>query len=396
MQAKYKTSITHELSILLLGEAINLRLPHKPCDFNSGDSLVTKVGNDKLVLTYLVDDSSCDNPLESCDGEGMVYTANHRNSSAQDRRSMQEALGLDENWERNYGAEGSQVVLSEIVWRELNNSENTKLLGKLYRMARKYERGGLKSLITKSIMAFDSRYDDACTVFTRHFTNESFPHYLNETEGGAMFELGALAELQTDVAWDKAADRGLIGNPLSVMLDIYEHGGINYSLSGSRMNFDFDTTRGGAIWVPDEEAVINIKIQAAKKLGVEIVTTRIGCVGVKPEHNIPSILTVGDKTFSEWKSAADFALSKFENSVVLRAQQEIAREFAKGSVELYNDWCNGNCFGIVSAIYESVGNDNWEIREDDHSTFGYIGYQPALDEAKSSHEGTVKFLEKSI
>lgn len=53
-----------------------------------------------------------------------------------------------------------------------------------------------------------------------------------------------------------------------VLLDIYEHGGMAYSVTGTGMQCRWDTTRGGAIWVPDDGAQENIRYNVLRGLGI--------------------------------------------------------------------------------------------------------------------------------
>lgn len=388
MQVKLRQSITREMSVTLDGQDIDLEIPMKPTSYNDGDPIVTKVGG-KLTLTYLVDDSDCENPLESWDGEGGIYTA-RRHATKKEHAAMQKALGLNDDWMPNLADEGVGIVLSEMILNSLKTEKSMR--GKLYRIAKKYGTGKLSDIIKNACFEYDPYYD-ASSIFTGHFTKKTYTHYLTESEAEAMIWLGDLLEGLVDDAWTQGKERGLVGNPLAVILDIYEHGGISYSISGTGMQCNFDTSRAAAVWVPDESAVSNIKINAAKKLGVEIIVEQMACVGILPEHNKPYILSVMGKTFDKWDLAADFALSQFDPSIVLSVQQDIARESCRGSVELYNDWCNGNCYGIVSASYQEQLDGSWILLEDD-SAYGYIGYESALNEAKSLHESDVKFMQQ--
>jgi hypothetical protein len=40
--------------------------------------------------------------------------------------------------------------------------------------------------------------------------------------------------------------------PYAILLDVYDHGGQVFSISGNGMQCRFDTARGGAVWVPDQ------------------------------------------------------------------------------------------------------------------------------------------------
>lgn len=47
-------------------------------------------------------------------------------------------------------------------------------------------------------------------------------------------------------------DASIIANRWAVKLDVYQHGGVQYSVSDEGIQRQFDTARGGAVWVPDE------------------------------------------------------------------------------------------------------------------------------------------------
>lgn len=388
MQVKLRSRISREMEVSLNGESISLEITHQPTSYNDGDPIVTRVG-DKLELTYLVDDSDCENPLKSSEGEGAIYTA-RRHARKDEHAAMQKALGLDNDWNRNFGLSGVKTVLGELILDELKTEKAMR--AKLYRIAKKYGTGKLSEIIKNACSDYDPYYD-ASSVFADHFTKKVYTHHLGESEAETMNWLGELLEGKSDKAWELGKERGLVGNPFTVSLDVYEHGGISYSVSGTGMQCAFDTARGAAVWVPDDVAVTNIKIQAATKLGVEIVVEQMACVGILPEHNQPFVLSVKGKGFNDWDAAADYALSQFKPAIVLSVQQDVAVEMCRGSLELYNDWNNGNCYGIVSATYEVQGDGEWVMLEDEVIS-GYIGYESALDEAKSSHEGSVKFLQQ--
>jgi hypothetical protein len=93
--------------------------------------------------------------------------------------------------------------------------------------------------------------------------------------------------------------KGEAPDPYAVLLDVYEHGGIAYSLSGTGQQCQFDTARGGAVWVP------------------------------------------GDLLRADIEASADPAAR--------------ARECARIDAEQYTAWRNGDCYLTVVVTYDKDG-----------------------------------------
>jgi hypothetical protein len=77
-----------------------------------------------------------------------------------------------------------------------------------------------------------------------------------------------LAEESSDPAaylrarWMDFRKTGQIGNPYRVSLDVLDHSGVTYKVSGMNtfsVSDPMDTARGGALWVPTEESIEEIE-----------------------------------------------------------------------------------------------------------------------------------------
>jgi hypothetical protein len=47
-------------------------------------------------------------------------------------------------------------------------------------------------------------------------------------------------------------------NPYAIVLDVYQHSGITFSIQGEGMQCQFDTASGGTVWVPTKDRVKEI------------------------------------------------------------------------------------------------------------------------------------------
>jgi hypothetical protein len=116
-------------------------------------------------------------------------------------------------------------------------------------------------------------------------------------------------------------------SPYAVLLDVHEHGQVYYKIASTSGDY-WDTSRGVAVWYPDDCLIPEIKSYARK-------------------HRV------------SYHEAAEF--------------------YAKQALELYNAWANGDCWGIVIANYDEDGN-----LIDSNSIWGYYGYEDAVTCLKSA------------
>lgn len=54
-------------------------------------------------------------------------------------------------------------------------------------------------------------------------------------------------------------ESGLIINPYAVILDVYDHGGQQWSLMGQGTQCQFDTARGAGVWLPSDERLAELE-----------------------------------------------------------------------------------------------------------------------------------------
>jgi hypothetical protein len=137
--------------------------------------------------------------------------------------------------------------------------------------------------------------------------------------------------------WNKGRDNGTVGNKYAVSLDVYEHSGTAYSVSGEGMQCIWDTARGGALWVPDK-----------------------GC--------LDELAHLPEDTRRAW-----------------------CIEAARSACEEYTAWCNGWCYGVVVEVFEKQG-EEWTRKGEVDACWGYIGSEYAEEQRDYEMKQTAESL----
>lgn len=211
--------------------------------------------------------------------------------------------------------------------------------------------------------------------------------------------------------WKEAILSGKIGNPLAITLDVYEHSGTLFSISGEGPQDRFDTARGGALWIPDDSAVENIKLIALQKAreAAGINSAHIVSGWSKEEGHFSSA-TLPDGQIAKGKGfdslyAAELAAT---NRVLvamgkpeiieldLQAQQKIAREYAKGVLDVYNKWLAGDTWGLVVETFErattkSGASTFLSVKEE--ASWGFIGEENVVTELNAYFESEIESID---
>ena len=189
---------------------------------------------------------------------------------------------------------------------------------------------------------------------------------------------GLLRESEAESAWERAVAAGTIGNPLAVMLDIYEHGGIAYSISGGGTQCRWDTTRGGAVWTPDDEAEENIRYNVLRSLGIGEVKWFGACGSKGDPLNARYSLDGGNSwvgNFAKWSQAIDAMVAasgrKIDPAELARLLSAEAEQYCKSVLEEYSAWVNGEVYGVVVYVIDRQTGERIEAEDDE--CWGYLG-----------------------
>lgn len=358
---KVSRHVTNSTSLNVNGEDHDIELSQEPSSvMDYKDNFVSISPNGDLALFgYLVDDRDCENPLESSDGEGHIYSA-RRSSSREEIRGFQEALGLD-----SYFAPA--IDEDEIFDR--------------------YEAYFVANMpIADCPEKIDEReLEESDEVYLKRCAQVDYDH----GQSKVVFPK-ALEEI-------RAALYREARNPLAVPLDVYEHSGVAYSVSGEGMQDRWDTSRGGAVWVPDDCAKENLEYQAVEELLPE--GTSVAYISTPEKLNdITYTLPDGTKQggfknfVSAVRGAAEALGVPLDEATVLTKMQERAREYARGVAEEYTMWCIGETYGHVIDQYAKCDDGKWELTDSD-SCYGYIGSDYAI---QAMEEAAGYYVEKNI
>lgn len=375
-QTHTKNTLTYTT---LDGREVELELYHKPDSImDYKDSLIYENAN-KVIIGYLSHDDDCMNPLTDCDGMGNIYSA-HRNAGRDQHGMMREALGLNSDWEPDL----ELVCESDIVIRA----------HKLISESNRLHQGASPRRFIDALDYCEENYqrdDDDQTDL--EFVCDCLSDYDNLRE----FDADWIEEVAMEL-WKEGRESGLYGNAWAVSLDVYEHGGVAYSVSGEGMQCQFDTARGGAVWVPDDvaedEIVSRGKVyQKGKIIDANILRGDGNKFFVRTYAKFGEFDDVVHPGFKHWYDAYQYLKGLDESSLtylqpLMDAQYDAARELAKQACSVYTDWCNGACYGYVVETFDLEGvEEGDEIEsEDQDAVWGFVGDDHAYDSLQEAFD----------
>ncbi len=297
------------------------------------------------------------------------------------------ALGLDGDGNKDFSC---QAVVARIVKRVMKGlgsdlSTLTRLLHRLRVTGRPVSKVSLEQVIQFAI-------DQEGFAYALDYIADALygVPYWNRMDSKLQADLRPLADLfsetEAEACWNEALAAGDLGNPLAIPLDIYEHSGIAYSVSGTGMNCRWDTSRAAAVWVPGDDAVDNILSNVLSEMGIGQVAW-FGASGsttdpLHARYSLDGSTWVGEGKGWKWRDALDqlvVASSKLIDRKELDSKIAAAAvKYCNGVLEEYNDWVNGNVYGVLCYVIDrSTGK---VIKDDEAECWGYLGSQHAESE----------------
>jgi hypothetical protein len=322
----------------------------------AGDVMAQRVG-DRLVVAYNVQDEDCENPMTSCDCEGKLYTKPYHGyggGSITDDSSWGHHLGLDEYGEIDLDADGIEVaamaklpgLIPNAVWVRWMMELDTPLSQVRYEMFQTW---------SGDYVNVEWSEEDQEII-------EALPTYDSVREE----------------CWGELNEQGKIGSYLAVPVRYCSsvHG------PGTAQAYVTNLDSADAVWVPDACAIENIKSQCWPA-GVQIYWT--GGAGSKTDPLFAKV-KVGETVvagFDTWAEAQEFVSANYGEGTY-QDLYTAAKHYAKGVLDEYVKWCNGECYGCVVQTYK-LEDDVWVEKGDWDSCWGYIGYEYAEETLKDEY-----------
>jgi hypothetical protein len=351
---------------------------YEKADF--ADSYQERVGN-KVLAGYLSPDAMPSNPLEDSDGIGSIFSA-HRHSSSFDE--MQNALALDRDWSPDLELVDEHPTYVRDAWvRAATDSFEFQQWCQEHGRVPKYA----------DSVELAAYYKRKAERFWRETGGvESNYHHKETIEGFDVTD-----DVREEV-WKELFGLYLIGNPDRVSLDVYQHSGTAYSVSGEGMQCNWDTSSGAAVWVPDDCAREEITRRAeVYKHGEVVPGIRRGLPAFSFKLDCsPKVSGFWYKHWFEAFSALAKTSKLKKNGNLNVGRRRAAIEMARSAAELYTDYCNGSVYGVVIETFEitdeNIGGTT-SIEED--SCWGYYGTSHAESELKALFQEALKRLEQN-
>lgn len=368
----------------------DLDLPYTASPIMNYHDPAVAVDGDFIAVGYLADDHDCENPLTCCDGEGRIYSS-HRFSD--NHAEMQEALALDGYWSPDLDLLDDHLDALRPIWIDDAKSSVEFI-------------DWAKETAGPTAQLDDAYFHRRAVKFWRETGGTESP------DGNSSIDDFSFSEDAKLKAWRELRSAGEIGDQDAVVLDVYEHGGQHWSLSGGGMQCRFDTAKGAGVWVPDNAAREEIERRAeVYQYGAVIKNGPWTRGSGKLRYSaVPDEAFGAERSpeFKKWHEAFAWLEAKAKSlrlprskgeraALARRGRERAAREIASGALDVYNDWLAGSCFGVIVASYANVGTADepeWEMVEEEHACWGYIGDDDSMEMAQMEVDAIVANWQK--
>lgn len=342
----YRTRTIHSTDV----DDVEVELQFQPCDWM--DMHKVKVGN-KLVVAYNVlddDHRSIDDLMGDCMGR-IVDAYNGRDTS-----ELYELAGYDRYGDKDLDA----------VWDKHEDEAIERYIKRL--------------MANYSVIELREGIDDEEVVEAPEIED-----WLRQDARGADWANVAYEkdmEAVLEDMWDEPAYWP--GNPDAVFLDVYDHSGQVWSLSGGGTRCRWDTSSGAGAWIPDKYLLQEIdanqgwwcyyQVRDVHPLRrgeryqlVEVVwTQKDGATWALDKEHVE----FSDGYGSLWKKAKDLAGTKpspLPNQVEW-GRASLCRLYAQQFLDSYNEIISGNIYGCTVEVFDLDGE---QVEEE--SCWGFIG-----------------------
>lgn len=376
-------------------------------DMADYDGALAHREGDHLVVAYLSHDNDPSmHPLDDCDGMGKIIGRGKYETRNHDESELFEALGLDRSGDPNY-----ELVADEVnaAWKEYIESVSPDtwydFIETLYGNVDMGERINLINKWRDELMEVDAFYEGNvcyCVMEAEKYVTDRDAS--SEDCRRAAAHLDFDVEKTTETLWRKAYDEGRIGNPDAVILDVYDHSGIAWSISGGGTQCRWDTSRGAGIWIPDACAKDEIERRAPVYATAYIRQTQ-WLKGKGQQYQLVDTASKNSIAMSDdwgdlWKMAQKYAeaAGDLTPAQLATGRAAAALELAQQALDEYNAWLSGDVYGVIVEKFDLVSEEDdepvWE-QHDDESCWGYVGSDYAKEAMTAEFEAAVKHLQNT-
>lgn len=344
-----------------LPNGVEVELPFNPEDWLQDELVTVERPDGGYRVAYLVHDDYCQNPLEECDGMGVIW--HHPRSRYGKSDGYYEALGLD--------SYGDPIIDEDKLQQMWHDKVMALSLQDFYinpALRKVADAEDLREMLAdESIIGdytFEQNARSAWSVRLEDADPDDVQTLIDKVEEKLSDWNYAAAEQECQQPMDKYA----------VLLDVYDHSGRSYSLSGGGIQCRWDTSQGEAVWAADaytkEEIDRRTRVYAFGK--IESVGTNTG----KKLYSVSPLSGIEPSVFKDWSDAFEFLLQfgiQYDGDLtpedVERGFQRALYEVAKNCVKAYDSWQRGDNYGVVCVDYDAQG----EQIGDEDACWGYIG-----------------------
>lgn len=291
-------------------EGVEIELDHVPCDWL--DSHSCKIG-ERVIVAYNVSDNDY-RDIDDMMGDCMGRIVDAHNGRDAEKRELYALAGCDRYGDKNLDA----------VWEKHFKVATERFV---VAIRAKYELADIAAMYDGT--SYEAPYQDQ-----EKYVEACLRQDCNENDWGNVMYCDDLQTVLGEM-WEEP--EFWPGDPDAVMLDVYDHSGQAWSISGGGMQCRWDTSRSAGAWVPDKYLLDQIE--------------------------------------------SDVAENKDR-----RAQCKL---YAEQFLSQYNDIISGNVYGCVVQVHDLEG-----AQLSEESCWGFIGtdhaeeslkdefYNPAVEDAK--------------
>lgn len=372
----YRTHTIHETTFKRDdGEEVDIELEHQPFDWLD---MLTQQVDDKIVVAYCVSDEE-NYSIDDLLGDGMGRIVDAYNDRKQ-RDELYELLGRDSGGAANIDA----------VWEK---HEDEAIKRYIARVRKNYSLSEVADAFSSAVHA------DVEPISTWEQAEEE----LHRDAYGARFDLVEFSvemEAALEEMWHEP--QFFPGDPDAVVLDVYDHSGQCWSISGGGMRCRWDTSSGAGAWVPDDS--LREELDSLQGFWAWYQIQPTGGLHRKKYQLLEVVWDVGTPKPRHVEFSDDYRLlhTKLRELAVLRPDaspeqmrygRECLRErYAQQFLDTYNEIIAGCIFGCVVQVHDIDGK-----LIDSEQCWGFVGTEYAEQELKTEFfDRTIKKLKAGV